>query len=177
MDEFQRLKNWLTELQPPKYPFAIDQTKVARGSEIFNQQCASCHAVGGARTGTVIPIDEVKTDRNRLDEWTQGAADAYNSGAGGYTFNTSHFRKTNGYATPPLDGIWLRAPYLHNGAVPTLTDLLMPPGPASEIVLARVRRLRPGAGRLYFQRLRRREVFPFRHKRGGQLEPGASLGY
>ena len=27
----------------------------------------------------------------------------------------------------PLDGIWLRAPYLHNGSVPTLRDLLRPP--------------------------------------------------
>jgi hypothetical protein len=27
----------------------------------------------------------------------------------------------------PLDGIWLRAPYLHNGSVPTLRDLLEPP--------------------------------------------------
>jgi len=26
-----------------------------------------------------------------------------------------------------LDGIWLRAPYLHNGSVPTLQDLLNPP--------------------------------------------------
>ena len=26
-----------------------------------------------------------------------------------------------------LDGIWLRAPYLHNGSVPTLYDLLLPP--------------------------------------------------
>ena len=27
----------------------------------------------------------------------------------------------------PLDGVWLRAPYLHNGSVPTLRDLLKPP--------------------------------------------------
>jgi hypothetical protein len=26
-----------------------------------------------------------------------------------------------------LDGIWLRAPYLHSGSVPTLRDLLRPP--------------------------------------------------
>ncbi len=26
----------------------------------------------------------------------------------------------------PLDGIWLRAPYLHNGSVPTMHDLLEP---------------------------------------------------
>ena len=38
----------------------------------------------------------------------------------------SHFRKTFGYANSPLDGLWLRAPYLHNGSVPTLRDLLEP---------------------------------------------------
>ena len=32
-----------------------------------------------------------------------------------------------GYVAQFLDGIWLRAPYLHNGSVPTLTDLLTPP--------------------------------------------------
>ena len=26
----------------------------------------------------------------------------------------------------PLDGLWLRAPYLHNGSVPSLRDLLEP---------------------------------------------------
>ncbi len=31
-----------------------------------------------------------------------------------------------GYVTPFLDGIWLKAPYLHNGSVPTLRDLLEP---------------------------------------------------
>ena len=38
----------------------------------------------------------------------------------------SHFRKTDGYANLPLDGLWLRAPYLHNGSVPTVRDLLNP---------------------------------------------------
>ena len=42
-------------------------------------------------------------------------------------YRFTHFRKTNGYANQPLDGIWLRAPYLHNGSVPTLRDLLEPP--------------------------------------------------
>jgi hypothetical protein len=32
-----------------------------------------------------------------------------------------------GYNIPFLDGLWLRAPYLHNGSVPTLRDLLSPP--------------------------------------------------
>lgn len=36
------------------------------------------------------------------------------------------FRSTAGYVCPPLDGIWARAPYLHNGSVPTLDALLGP---------------------------------------------------
>ena len=31
-----------------------------------------------------------------------------------------------GYIIQFLDGIWLKAPYLHNGSVPTLHDLLQP---------------------------------------------------
>ena len=42
-------------------------------------------------------------------------------------YRFTHFRKTVGYANHPLDGIWARAPYLHNGAVPTLRDLLESP--------------------------------------------------
>ena len=32
----------------------------------------------------------------------------------------------DGYIAAFLDGIWLRAPYLHNGSVPTLRDLVEP---------------------------------------------------
>jgi hypothetical protein len=35
-------------------------------------------------------------------------------------------QKTSGYVPPPMDGIWLRAPYLHNGSVPNMHDLLEP---------------------------------------------------
>ncbi|MCC6510915.1 MAG: hypothetical protein IT423_17570 [Pirellulaceae bacterium] len=38
-----------------------------------------------------------------------------------------HFKKTLGYANAPLDGVWARAPYLHNGSVPTLYDLFSRP--------------------------------------------------
>jgi hypothetical protein len=43
-----------------------------------------------------------------------------------YPARFSHFKKTDGYANMPLDGLWLRAPYLHNGSVPTLRALLEP---------------------------------------------------
>jgi len=42
------------------------------------------------------------------------------------SYRFKRFHKTYGYANSPLDGVWLRAPYLHNGSVPTLRELLKP---------------------------------------------------
>ena len=36
------------------------------------------------------------------------------------------WRSTHGYLARPLKGIWATAPYLHNGSVATLDDLLKP---------------------------------------------------
>jgi len=125
--DLQRVEDYITELSPPKYPFAVDEKLAAKGSQIFANTCASCHAFGGERTGTVIPVDEVGTDRHRLDMWTQQAADTYNHFGDGYPWDFSQLRKTNGYVAVGLDGLWLRAPYLHNGSVPSLQDMLEKP--------------------------------------------------
>ena len=77
-----------------------------------------------AKVGKVTPIEEIGTDRNRLDSFTYEFAANMNLLYAGYPWRFTHFRKTNGYANMPLDGVWLRAPYLHNGSVPTLRDLL-----------------------------------------------------
>ena len=37
-----------------------------------------------------------------------------------------HWLTTRGDVARPLEGIWATAPYLHNGSVPTLDDLLKP---------------------------------------------------
>jgi hypothetical protein len=74
----------------------------------------------------VIPIDEVGTDRSRLATWTPAAAEAANAYGDGRPWKFSSFRRSSGYVAVPLDGVWLRAPYLHNGSVPTLADLLEP---------------------------------------------------
>ncbi len=39
---------------------------------------------------------------------------------------TESFQATGKYAGRPLVAIWATAPYLHNGSVPTLHDLLLP---------------------------------------------------
>jgi hypothetical protein len=122
-----RIESWLLDVKPPAYPFDIDRQLAAEGGTTYEQQCASCHAPGGARTGSVIPIEEVGTDRHRLDMWTPASPVAYNKFADGYDWDFTGFRKTTGYVAVPLDGVWLRAPYLHNGSVPSLAELFEPP--------------------------------------------------
>ncbi|MBV9578859.1 MAG: cytochrome c [Chloroflexi bacterium] len=120
------MMDWASTVQPPKYPYPVDQELAARGQPIFQQKCADCHAYGGSRTGTVIPRAEIGTDPHRLDMWSQEAADRYNAYAADTSYKFTHFVKQDGYVAVPLDGIWLRAPYLHNGSVPTLEELLKP---------------------------------------------------
>jgi hypothetical protein len=129
------VRDWIWTLPPPKYPYGVDQALAARGAPLYQQHCQDCHAdhrfrdgvTSGARVGTVVGIEAIATDRHRLDSYTiRFAANQYGLYADS-PYRFSHFRKTNGYANHPLDGIWLRGPYLHNGSVPTLRDLLDAP--------------------------------------------------
>jgi mono/diheme cytochrome c family protein len=124
-----RLEGWLRTLPPPAYPFPIDAALKKKGEQVYAAGCARCHQAGVGRTGDVIPLSEMElqTDRHRLDMWTAEARDRYNHYADGSGGTFHDFRKTDGYQAVPLDGTWLRAPYLHNGSVPTLADLLEVP--------------------------------------------------
>jgi hypothetical protein len=131
-----RIKSWIWTLKPPAYPFPVDANLATRGQALYQQHCAACHAdhrfrdgviAEGSRVGTVVPIAEIGTDPYRLHSYTaQFAANQYTLYPDS-AYRFTHFRKTDGYANQPLDGLWLRAPYLHNGSVPTLRDLLEPP--------------------------------------------------
>lgn len=128
----ERVEKFIRTQAPPPYPFVIDGQMAALGKQIFTQQsCNNCHAPDGARTGTVIPVGEpgLGTDRHRLDMWTKDAADKYNNFAIGYPWAFHNLRKVvpEGYQAVLLDGLWLRAPYLHNGSVPSLAALFTPP--------------------------------------------------
>ncbi len=124
IESLDAVQTFLDGLAAPKYPFAIDQKLASQGSQIFQARCNSCH--GGSRTFDVLPLADIKTDPNRVLSVSQAGIDKMNSLSGaGWTF--SQFKKTNGYVNNLLDGIWLRAPYLHNGSVPTLRALLEPP--------------------------------------------------
>ena len=126
------IENDLLDFKPPAYAYPINAALAARGAPIYQRYCAQCHGKSGSDfsgeyVGKVAPIAEIGTDRWRLDSYTYTLAVNQGSLYAGYDqYRFRHFRKTYGYANMPLDGIWLRAPYLHNGSVPTLHDLLMP---------------------------------------------------
>jgi hypothetical protein len=126
MSSLRRVMNYITDLQPPRYPLPVDQKLAAEGGAVFRTECASCHAPGSARFGQVIPVSEVGTDRRRLDAWTKASAEAYNAYGEGRDWAFRSFKTTEGYVAVSLDGLWVRAPYLHNGSVPSLADLLEP---------------------------------------------------
>jgi cytochrome c2 len=123
----ERTEHWALDNRPPRYPWPVDAALAARGQGLFAAECAQCHEPGMGKTGQVVPISWLGTDRNRLDAFTVETAQAFRE-ASGYPWRYAHFRKTNGYVATPLNGIWARAPYLHNGSVPTLDALLAPPG-------------------------------------------------
>ncbi|NJK40243.1 MAG: c-type cytochrome [Acaryochloridaceae cyanobacterium SU_2_1] len=127
-----RIAEWLWNLPAPTYPFAVDADLAAQGQPIFENNCASCHAFGSEGVGHITPIEEIGTDPGRLNSYTYEFASNQYTLFSDITYKGedqrfTHFRKTNGYANHPLDGLWLRAPYLHNGSVPTLRDLLEAP--------------------------------------------------
>lgn len=124
----KRIEDWIWDLKPPAFPAdRIDQRKAAAGAAHYERYCADCHTRGRGRTGQVIPIEEAGTDPARLRSFTAELATKMNTLGTGQPWKFSRFRQTNGYAAMPLDGVWLRAPYLHNGSVPTLRDLLTKP--------------------------------------------------
>ena len=114
------------ELQIPRYPFPINEAEAAKGKVLYKRHCASCHSFTGEYVGQIVPYDEIATDRFRLDSYTLELSVNQNTLGAGEWWRFQNFRKTYGYANSPLDGLWARAPYLHNGSVPTLRDLLEP---------------------------------------------------
>jgi hypothetical protein len=118
---------WLELLPPPAYPFPIDAALVAEGEPLYQAHCASCHTFESGNIGQVIPLAEIGTDPNRVQAFTPALVESLHTLGQGQPWQFSHFRTTDGYANMPLDGIWARAPYLHNGSVPTLRDLLESP--------------------------------------------------
>jgi mono/diheme cytochrome c family protein len=126
----------LEDLPPPPYPFDVDAGLALYGKRLYDDHCAGCHSDGNAE---VYPASQTGTDPNRALTTT-----AENRRRTIAVLRTACREPAvcdpvpdddiardvevsgRGYSAAPLDGIWARAPYLHNGSVPTLYHLLVP---------------------------------------------------
>lgn len=122
---FRDLQAYFKTLEPPKYPFAIDQARADRGKQVFKTTCVRCHGThgpDGTYPNKIVPLDVIGTDPRRALGLSDRLVAHYNA-----TWFGEHHPASptmTGYQAPPLDGIWATAPYLHNGSVPTLAQLL-----------------------------------------------------
>jgi mono/diheme cytochrome c family protein len=132
-DEFRDIEAWIAALEPPQWPGPIDASLAAAGKAVFADHCASCHGTygpDGSYPERLVSIDEVGTDRVRLDSLTSKERSDLNASWFGHMGadggELADRAAGTGYVAPPLDGVWASAPYFHNGSVPTLWHVLHP---------------------------------------------------
>ena len=148
------LNPFIDNLPPPPYPFAsVDIPRAREGKALFKTACAACHMPQNQTIYTVasLGVDPNRTlvntsvSRYGLAALVMEACTIYglnNAGQPGADWCmpkgtwqarlNEYFRDTprrvaegtNGYKADMLRGIWAQAPYLHNGSVPTLGQLL-----------------------------------------------------
>lgn len=131
---------WLTDevlgkLLPPKYPFALSNEKIKKGEKLFSQSCLKCHGdhhrdLAGFPlydAPKVIDKEKVGTDTEKLRAISEEFIGLVQTSSLSdiLTFNQENIQK--GYFAPKLWGVWARFPYLHNGSVPTLYHMMLPP--------------------------------------------------
>jgi hypothetical protein len=150
------LNPFIDNLPPPPYPFgSVDLARAREGKAIFIERCATCHKPRNERIYPVsaLGVDPNRTlvntsvSRYGLAALVMEACLAYglnNAGQPGADWCVpagdwqarldEYFRDTprrvaegsNGYKADMLRGIWAQAPYLHNGSIPTLGQLVCP---------------------------------------------------
>jgi hypothetical protein len=140
-----------SKLRPPAWPElfgGIDRGLASRGRAIYRAECASCHEKNeqnGVIVQKLVPLLEIGTDPvyaqsfhdkqiatgpwgfgtvsypEALEKMTTRVLDAAGESSAGNAFVGNL-----GYKARPLDGVWATAPYLHNGSVLSLYELLLP---------------------------------------------------
>ncbi|HEX4847253.1 MAG TPA: cytochrome c [Novosphingobium sp.] len=127
--EAEAIFAWLAQYRPPPFPGPVNLEQARRGEAIYARDCAACH--GAIRWDSARPelarytdwVGNVGTDPLRADLFDAPLAKAV--GDSGYG-DAITVKTGQGYAAPPLAGLWASAPYLHNGSVQSLEALLNP---------------------------------------------------
>ncbi len=105
------------------------------GSLVIQERMPVAALLTYATKGTVATPNPDEGGFTRFGSWLFDIATAFSSNPvkaslkqGNYPPDTSNspFASLQAYKGRPLNGIWGTAPYLHNGSVPTLYDLLLP---------------------------------------------------
>ena len=120
---------YIKTLSPPKYPFEINKSLAEKGKRIFLQTCSSCHGKYGDEEyypNKLIPPDIIGTDSLMWKYFINytGYTDWFNKSWFAASEPKSFTKPQRGYVPPPLDGVWITAPYFHNGSVPTIENVL-----------------------------------------------------
>ncbi len=159
---FREVMRALYRYEAPPFPGPVDTALAARGAGVFDSRCAGCHgsyALQGSRArlhrypNRLVPANVIGTDSVRwmaIDDAVLGWTSKHPEHP--FVRRVDAIR-TNGYVPPILTGVWATAPYLHNGSVPTLWDLMHPENRPAKFEL--------GGHRLDFRRM------------GIALEPGS----
>jgi hypothetical protein len=131
------IQAFLGKLPAEPYPFSIDESARRRGEATYKANCTGCHEMPAGRKRNDLVFD-VGTDPLRAQAIGTLSAGLLTKvvmsicpqtqaecafGAEGPIVDPSAHR---GYVAGPLIGVWAVAPYLHNGSVPTLRQLLVP---------------------------------------------------
>ena len=126
---FNDVLAYINSIQAPKYPLSINTKIAANGKQLFKATCQKCHGSYGENPSypnLLIPESIIKTDSALYSS-------NYSSPQFVNWFNKSWFTTGDhpakllpyrGYIAPPLDGVWITAPYFHNGSVPNLETVL-----------------------------------------------------
>jgi mono/diheme cytochrome c family protein len=120
---------YIKKLEAPKYPLPIDQPLAEKGKKIFLQTCSRCHGnydKDGEYPNELVPGSIIGTDSLMWKYFIKypGYTDWYNKSWFAVSDPVSFTKPQAGYVPPPLDGVWITAPYLHNGSLPTIEMVL-----------------------------------------------------
>ncbi len=96
-------------------------------SPTFKSTAPAADVVQRAVFGALFNIDFLNSDAVRANSAPLSSEEAARQIAGSATLNSTADLNKIGYEARPLHGIWATAPYLHNGSVSSLYELLLPP--------------------------------------------------
>jgi mono/diheme cytochrome c family protein len=125
--KFTDVRAYISSIQPPKWPWSVDQALADQGKVVFERTCSRCHGTygeDGAYPNEMVPVAEVGTDPILAQGASQFGPRYVQWFAQSFWGRVSRLEPAEVYVPPPLDGIWATAPFLHNGSVPTLAALL-----------------------------------------------------